>query len=109
MHHLLTILIVAFILLIHQKEATAQSEIEYNAEKYKQEKEVKYLEKVVALLPADVDTSYVKALLGEPINMDFDYRYITEERGKNGCIIGAVLHYNANGKIEEKWVGEICE
>ncbi|MEM9982835.1 MAG: hypothetical protein AAF734_10080 [Bacteroidota bacterium] len=107
MRHLLVIAV--SVLLVHQKEATAQSEIEYNAKKYKQEKKVKYLEKVVVLLPADVDTSYVKALLGEPIDMDFDYRYTTDERGKNGCIIGAVFHYNTNGKIEEKWVGEICE
>lgn len=57
----------------------------------------------------DVDTMYVKNILGEPIDMGFDYRYLVDSIGRNGCIIGAVFHINEFGKIDQEWIDEICE
>ena len=56
-----------------------------------------------------VDTLFVKSILGEPINMGFDYRYLIDSVGQNGCTIGAVFHINEEGKIDQKWLDEICE
>ena len=67
------------------------------------------LNKVVELLPADADTSLVKKLLGEPIDFGFDYRYLIDSTGPNGCAMGAVFHINEFGKIDQKWLDEICE
>ncbi|MEZ5038751.1 MAG: hypothetical protein R2828_02630 [Saprospiraceae bacterium] len=67
------------------------------------------LKKVVDLMPLDVDTTYVKSILGEPIDMGFDYRYLVDSIGPNGCVIGAVFHIEDAGKIDQKWIGEICE
>lgn len=69
----------------------------------------KSLSKVVELLPLDSDTAFVKTILGEPIDMGFDYRYLINEQGPNGCVLGAVFHINENGKIDQKWLDEICE
>lgn len=56
-----------------------------------------------------VDTLFVKSILGEPISMGFDYRYLVDSVGPNGCSIGAVFHINEEGKIDQKWLDEICE
>ena len=79
-------------------------------EHYQQHQDFKSLNKVVELLPPNTDTSAVKKLLGEPINMGFDYRYLVDSTGENGCVVGAVFHIDSeNGKIDQQWVGEICE
>ncbi len=67
------------------------------------------LNKVVELMELDRDTSYVKAILGEGIDMGFDYRYLVDSVGPKGCSIGAVFHINSEGKIDQKWIDEICE
>lgn len=67
------------------------------------------LQKVVDLLPPGSDTSRVKTLLGEPIDMGFDYRYLVDSTGPNGCVVGAVFHIDQYGKIDQQWTGEICE
>ncbi|BDX38574.1 hypothetical protein CYCD_19290 [Tenuifilaceae bacterium CYCD] len=67
------------------------------------------LQKVVGLIEVGIDTSEVKKILGDPINFGFDYRYTTDLKGENGCIIGAVFHIDSTGKIDQKWFGEICE
>ena len=41
--------------------------------------------------------------------MGFDYRYLVDSTGENGCVIGAVFHIGEEGKIDQKWVDEICE
>lgn len=65
--------------------------------------------KVVELLPADADTAFVKAILGEPIDMGFDYRYLIDSTGAKGCVVGAVFHIGEAGIINQKWLDEICE
>ena len=67
------------------------------------------LQKVVELLPPGSDTARVKALLGQPIDMGFDYRYLVDSTGPNGCVVGAVFHIDENGQIDQQWTGEICE
>ena len=57
----------------------------------------------------DVDTAYVKKILGKPIDMGFDYRYLIDSTGVKGCPIGAVFHISETGKIDQKWIDEICE
>lgn len=76
---------------------------------YQKHEDYKSLYKVVDLIPLEVDTSYVKSILGDPIDMGFDYRYLVDSMGPNGCVIGAVFHIDDNGKIDQKWIGEICE
>jgi hypothetical protein len=85
------------------------SEIEKWGLAYQKNKDFNSLQQVVNLLPPDADTALVKMLLGEPIDMGFDYRYLIDSVGANNCTIGAVFHIDDHGKIDQKWVDEICE
>jgi hypothetical protein len=76
---------------------------------YQQTQSLEALQYVVDNLPAGSDTSFVKAILGEPIDMGFDYRYLVDSIGPNGCVMGAVFHIDDQGMIDQKWTGEICE
>jgi hypothetical protein len=76
---------------------------------YQEHQDFKSLQKVVELLPLNVDTTEVKKILGEPISMGFDFRYTVDSTGVNGCVLGAVFHIDDKGKISSKWTGEICE
>ncbi len=76
---------------------------------YQTLKDYKSLSKVVEQMEFDIDTGFVKRVLGEPISMGFDYRYLTDSVDANECIVGAVFHINTIGKIDQKWVGAICE
>ncbi len=67
------------------------------------------LQYVVDNLPAGSDTSLVKSILGEPIDMGFDYRYLVDSIGPKGCVMGAVFHIDDQGMIDQQWTGEICE
>lgn len=67
------------------------------------------LNHVVMLMPMQVDTTYLKKVLGTPIDMGFDYRYLLDSIGEGGCIVGAVFHLDDNGLVDDKWLGEICE
>ncbi len=67
------------------------------------------LQQVVDRLPAGADTALVKQLLGEPIDFGFDYRYLIDSTGPNACPVGAVFHIGEQGKIDQQWLGEICE
>lgn len=78
-------------------------------EKYQATGDYQSLEKVVELIPLGADTSFVKSILGEPIDMGFDYRYLVDSIGPGGCVIGAVFHIDEQGKIDQKWLDEICE
>ncbi len=85
------------------------NELENLGKHYQNHKDYKSLEKVVELIELDTDTSLVKNILGEPIDMGFDYRYLIDSVGEKGCVIGAVFHINEYGKIDQKWIDEICE
>ncbi len=85
------------------------SEIEQYGQHYQKHRDYRSLNKVVSLMKLEVDTSYVQAILGEPLNMGFDYRYLVDSIGPNDCSIGAVFHINQEGHIDQKWIDEICE
>lgn len=84
-------------------------EIEKHGEHYQKHKDFYSLHMVLELLPEDIDTGLVKNLLGDPIDMGFDYRYLIDSTGEKGCAVGAVFHIDENGKIDDKWLDEICE
>lgn len=85
------------------------SDLESYGQKYQQNQDYESLKQVLNLLELGVDTAQVKAILGEPIDMGFDYRYLIDSVGPNGCVIGAVFHIDEFGKIDQKWIDEICE
>jgi hypothetical protein len=76
---------------------------------YQQYSDYKSLQKVVRLISLPTDTTYIQTVLGAPENYGFDYRYYTDSTSLNKCPVGAVFHINANGKIDSKWIDEICE
>jgi len=69
----------------------------------------KDMSKAVEAIPLNVDKSYVRKFLGEPIDMGFDYSYLIDSTGANGCTIGAVFHINEANQINQKWIDKICE
>ncbi|MFT5158374.1 MAG: hypothetical protein ACI83I_002940 [Bacteroidia bacterium] len=83
--------------------------IEEYGQHYQKHNDYISLIKVVELIKLDADTSYVKAILGEPLDMGFDYRYLVDSIGLKDCSIGAVFHIDNEGKIDQKWIDEICE
>ena len=87
----------------------ALSELEKHANHFKWYKDSYSLNQVVEQLPEGADTTLVKKLLGEPIDMGFDYRYLLDSVSPTGCIVGAVFHIDDKGKIDQKWLGDICE
>lgn len=76
---------------------------------YQKYRDYESLQKVVDGIALGVDTSMVRDVLGEPIDMGFDYRYTLDSVGPNGCTLGAVFHIDDQGKIDQKWLDEICE
>ena len=88
---------------------TPLTEIEKKGKHYQEYNDFESLNQVVELIELNVDTSYVKSILGEPIDMGVDYRYLIDSLGLNGCSVGAVFHIDENGKIDSKWLDEICE
>lgn len=88
---------------------STSSIIKKQGKHYQKHQDYESLSRVVELMELYVDTAYVKAILGEPIDMGFDYRYLIDSVGPNGCVIGAVFHINEAGKIDQKWIDEICE
>ena len=86
-----------------------QSEVEKYGQLYQQKGDLANLEKALSFLQTETDTAVIKSILGEPIDMGFDYRYLTEQVGENKCVIGAVFHIDENGQIDDRWIGEICE
>ena len=76
---------------------------------YQIHKDYKSLRQVVDLMELGVDSAYVRSILGEPIDFGFDFRYLIDSSGSSGCVIGAVFHINSAGKIDDKWLDEICE
>lgn len=89
--------------------SSPETEIEKQGKHYREHNDFQSLNKVVELIELGVDTSYVKNILGEPLDMGFDYRYLIDSLSINGCSMGAVFHINESGKIDDKWFDEICE
>ncbi|MCB0706771.1 MAG: hypothetical protein KDC34_15755, partial [Saprospiraceae bacterium] len=85
------------------------SEIEKYGKHFQQHEDFESLNQVVNLLELGADTTFVKKILGEPINMGFDFRYLIDSIGPNNCVVGAVFHIDEQGKIDQKWLDEICE
>lgn len=100
-----SIVVILFFLIIGCSE---KSEIEKYGQHYQEHNDYQSLNMVVELMNLGADTTYVKKILGEPINMGFDYRYLLDSIGPKGCHIGAVFHIT-DGKIDDKWLDEICE
>lgn len=76
---------------------------------YQKKQDYASLNKAMNLIPLGADTSLLRKTLGKPIDMGFDYRYLIDSTGPTGCVVGAVFHYNGEGKIDQKWLDEICE
>ncbi|MFT5764419.1 MAG: hypothetical protein ACI8X3_001850 [Saprospiraceae bacterium] len=100
-----SLLILSFLILACQ----SLSEIEKYGQHYQKNNDYQSLHKVVELMPLDSDSTYVRKILGEPIDMGFDFRYLIDSTGPKGCVVGAVFHINEEGKIDQKWLDEICE
>ncbi|MFT4668280.1 MAG: hypothetical protein ACI9RM_002121 [Ulvibacter sp.] len=98
-----------FVIVILLSGCVGITKIEKHGQHYQKHNDYISLNKVVELMTLEVDTSYVRAILGEPIDMGFDYRYLIDSIGPKGCSIGAVFHINDAGKIDQKWIDEICE
>lgn len=47
-----------------------------------------------------MDIIQVKVILGEFIDMGFDYCYLIDFVGLNGCVIGVVFYIDEVGKID---------
>lgn len=88
---------------------SSNTEIEKFGKHYQKNNDYESLSKVVELMKSDADTAYVKQILGKPIDMGFDYRYLVDSTSPNGCAVGAVFNINKEGKIGQKWIDEICE
>ena len=76
---------------------------------YQEYQDYNSLKQVVDLIPIGTDTAFVRKILGTPIDMGFDFRYLIDSAGPNGCSVGAVFHIDNQGKIDQKWLDEICE
>ena len=86
-----------------------ESPIEKYGKHYQEHQDYESLQQVVDLMELGVDSAYVRSILGDPIDMGFDFRYLIDSIGPKGCVIGAVFHIGEGGKIDQKWVDEICE
>ena len=86
-----------------------QSELQRLGQAYQQTQDIESLTKAVELIELGSDTAFVRSILGDPIDMGFDFRYLVDSTGPKGCVIGAVFHIDEEGKIDDKWIDEICE
>jgi hypothetical protein len=103
------LLIIFFSLLFIPLMCNQESAIEKYGKHYQAHHDFYSLNKVVELMEPGQDTSYVKHILGEPIDMGFDYRYLVDSIGENKCAVGAVFHIDEAGRVDQQWTGEICE
>lgn len=84
-------------------------ELRQAGKRYQSTQQAADLQTVVDLLPSGADSSRLRRLLGVPIDMGFDWRYLVDSSGPQGCVVGAVFHFDEQGKVDQQWVGEICE
>jgi hypothetical protein len=83
--------------------------LEKHGQHYQQHQDYESLKKAVDLIPLGEDTAYVRSILGAPIDVGFDFRYLLDSVGPKGCAFGAVFHIGKGGNVDQKWIGEICE
>ena len=76
---------------------------------YQKYRDYESLNNVVNLVKQNADKAYLKKILGEPVDMGFDYRYLIDSSGENGCPVGAVFHFSDDELVSSLWIGEICE
>ena len=76
---------------------------------YQKELDPAALQYVVDHLPTGADTATLRRLLGPGIDMGFDWRYLIDSIGEQGCMVGAVFHLDEAGRVDQQWLGEICE
>lgn len=101
------IVIISIFILVSCKTDTDIEKFGHHYQKYKDYESLKI---VTELIPKNSDTSYVIKILGKPTaNFGFDYRYLIDSIGVNGCQVGAVFGIDDKGKISWKEVMEICE
>lgn len=100
------LLYLSFLFLLGCQESKS---IEQYGKHYQQYKDSYSLQRVVDLMEQGQDAAYVKKILGAPIDMGFDYRYLIDSTGENGCQVGAVFHLNEEKVVDQLWLGEICE
>ncbi len=86
-----------------------ETEAERYGKEYQQNKSLESLQRATAFIEVGADTTYVKSILGQPIDMGFDYRYLTDSLGESGSQIGAVFGIDQNGKVSWKDIFEIRE
>lgn len=98
-------LILSFVLLI----GACGNEAKKLGNHFQEYRDLESLKKATEMIAVGSDTSYVKKILGTPVNFGFDFRYFSDSVGKNGYNIGAVFGINEQGKVSWKDILEICE
>jgi len=96
------------LVIIFLSACVSHNNIKKFGQNFQKNKDYQNLKKVVDLMPIGSDSSEVKRILGDPIDMGFDIRYLLDSNGPNGCKVGEVFHLNEKGKIDQKCTGEIC-
>jgi hypothetical protein len=98
-----------FIICFALSSCKTETEVQKYARHYQTHKDYESLNKVLSFIELGSDTALVRQILGEPIDMGFDFRYLIDSTGPQGCAMGAVFHIDDAGKIDQKWLDEICE
>ncbi len=102
-------LLLPFLAAFLLSNCSSEKTIEDYGVHYQKHHDLESLQEVVNRVELNADTSYVSSILGEPIDMGFDYRYLVDSVSERNCSFGAVFHINDEGKIDDKWIDEICE
>jgi hypothetical protein len=92
-------LLLAFVLL---------APVRCHARHYRQHHDFRSLSKVTELIKPGVDTSYVRKILGAPVDMGFEYRYLTDSVSADNCPVGAAFSID-NGIVTNIFIVAFCE
>lgn len=101
----ISVLLTAFFLLMACQEDTSLQGL---GQAYQAHKDYSSLKAALEALPPQPDTALLRSVLGPPIDMGFDYRYLIDSTGPEGCVVGAVFHLE-DGYSDQRWIGQICE
>lgn len=75
---------------------------------YQKYKDLKSLKKVIKLIKLPVDSLYLAKILGEPIDMGFEYRYVAGTKIIK-CPDCAIFRKDEKGLLIEKSIIKCCE
>lgn len=75
---------------------------------YRRHHDFESLQQAVDLIEPGTDTTAVKALLGPPVDMGFEYRYLTDSVDENNCPVGAAFRFT-DGRLTDRFVVPFCE